>query len=301
MPKEDVLGGVNALFYCLLSFCACLAITPPPPPRSLCLLAATSPTTTGGPPVSCQSLCQRESMRKRTTDKETTTWTASTPFRNLLIRKPALRQKHDVLRGQQFKRHICKKMPPSVSPHLSKPTCETCTSPNAMKTYFVSCCTWENFQEKPAWPSLITVASYFSTGWTNCFCERPSRKAHSSVAAGAHISTPASFEELLRYCKEKHLAKLGAKLKDSSLRHFQLSFDDSKKEVAQLGRAVSLRRANLGWNIPLCFFLWFRTLYLQLPEILGFDFYCWRPPSNKQMRDSHLICFHFQAKMSAAA
>ena len=130
MPKEDVLGGVNALFYCLLSFCACLAITPPPPPRSLCLLAATSPTTTGGPPVSCQSLCQRESMRKRTTDKETTTWTASTPFRNLLIRKPALRQKHDVLRGQQFKRHICKKMPPSVSPHLSKPTCETCTSPN---------------------------------------------------------------------------------------------------------------------------------------------------------------------------
>ena len=30
MPKEDVLGGVNALFYCLLSFRACLAITPPP-------------------------------------------------------------------------------------------------------------------------------------------------------------------------------------------------------------------------------------------------------------------------------
>ena len=72
------------------------------------------------------------------------------------------------------------------------------------------------------------------------------REAHSSVAAGAHISTPASFEDLLRYCKEKHLAKLGAKLKDSSLRHFRLSFDDSKKEVAQLGRAVSLRRANLG-------------------------------------------------------
>ena len=74
----------------------------------------------------------------------------------------------------------------------------------------------------------------------------PSREAHSSVAAGVHISKPASFEELLRYCKDKHWAKLEAKLKDSSLHHLQLSFDDSKKEVAQFGRAVSLRRANLG-------------------------------------------------------
>ena len=72
------------------------------------------------------------------------------------------------------------------------------------------------------------------------------REAHSSVAAGVHISKPASFEELLRYCKDKHWAKLEAKLKDSSLHHLQLSFDDSKKEVAQFGRAVSLRRANLG-------------------------------------------------------
>ena len=40
------------------------------------------------------------------------------------------------------------------------------------------------------------------------------REAHSSVAAGAHISTPASFEDLLRYCKNKHLAKLEAKLRN---------------------------------------------------------------------------------------
>ena len=70
------------------------------------------------------------------------------------------------------------------------------------------------------------------------------REAHSSVAAGAHISTPASFEDLLRYCKNKDLAKLEAKLKYSTLWHSQLM--TLIKEVAQSGGAVSLRHANLG-------------------------------------------------------
>ena len=254
MPKEDVLGGVNALFYCLLSFRACLAIILPPLPKVFAFWLPPPPPPLVGHQFAAKVFAKENQWENGPPIRKKSR-TARIPFWNLLTRKSALRQKHDVLRGQPFKRHICKKMPPSISPHVSKPICETCTSPNAIKTCFVSSCTWENFQEKPAWPSLITGASYFSTGWTNCFCERPSREAHSSVAAGAHISKPASFEELLRYCKDKHLAKLQAKLNDSSLYHIQLSFDDSKKEVAQFGRAVSLRRANLGWNIPLCFFL----------------------------------------------
>ena len=132
MPKEDVLGGVNALFYCLLSFRACLAIILPPLPKVFAFwLPPPPPPLVGhqfaakvfgkenqwenGPPIKKLQLGQQVLPRN---------------LRNLLFRKSASRQKHDVLRGQPFKRHICKKIPPSISPHLSKPTCETCTSSN---------------------------------------------------------------------------------------------------------------------------------------------------------------------------